>query len=671
MDDFYTEFLDEINYGINNPEIAEDFGTAGFRQNFTRVFLDELQGLGTSVWDHSQQLFFKDKQNEMDGFSLIQNEDICQFSIFLSIPKIEDGFQNLNITPSEISKALDRLEKTTSNILSNKIHLDESTPQYLAFNEILKAKGKINKINFYIFTGGKAEKIHKIPYRKLSLFDIEYDIRSELWTLDKLKEIKDSDYLSEDIEIDFENDYGGSIECINAISENDEITAFVTTIRGELLADLYHEYNDRLLQKNVRCFLKVNNKVNKKVRETIRENPTYFFPYNNGICITINEADISESKDKNISLIKTVKDLQIVNGGQTTVSLYHSKYKDKVDISKTSVMAKIALIKNPEKSSELVENIARYANAQSAVPADAFSSSKPFHIGLENLSRSTLAPAKGEGQKTTIWWYDRLKGSYGNAAVRENKTRAQRKVWDAKHPRDQLFKMVDLARYVLTFNDDTSAALVSQSAQKVFTYFTIKGPFKMTTDPTPQQFKIIIAKKILYDFTRKLYMKSEFYVNSSAAYVTIYSLSKLKQIVGNIDFIEIWNEQIVPQKYHDIIIDLCYAAKIHLIDEFEGDLFTEYAKKEECWKKFKKKDIKLQSDPSKLVNKNLVVQEKEEAKERKQLERQDKNTKSGKPKNHGKRYDDTEIAELLDTAKIHFKARNSTVIKVAGPIEKD
>ena len=87
MDDFYTEFLDEINYGINNPEIAEDFGTAGFRQNFTRVFLDELQGLGTSVWDHSQQLFFKDK------LDVNHNVDVNAGSLFILPAKQENVYE--------------------------------------------------------------------------------------------------------------------------------------------------------------------------------------------------------------------------------------------------------------------------------------------------------------------------------------------------------------------------------------------------------------------------------------------------------------------------------------------------------------------------------------------------------------------------------------------------
>ena len=54
-----------------------------------------------------------------------------------------------------------------------------------------------------------------------------------------------------------------------------------------------------------------------------------FLAFNNGISAT---ADFIEL-DKSGGFIKSVKNLQIVNGGQTTASIYHTWKNDKVDLS--------------------------------------------------------------------------------------------------------------------------------------------------------------------------------------------------------------------------------------------------------------------------------------------------------------------------------------------------
>ena len=74
----------------------------------------------------------------------------------------------------------------------------------------------------------------------------------------------------------------------------------------------------------MRSFLTIKRKVNKEIRNTILYRPRMFFSYNNGIGATAEEATVEEGGDGGLRLVR-VKDLQIVNGGQTTVSLAHRR----------------------------------------------------------------------------------------------------------------------------------------------------------------------------------------------------------------------------------------------------------------------------------------------------------------------------------------------------------
>ena len=121
----------------------------------------------------------------------------------------------------------------------------------------------------------------------------------------------------------------------------------------------------RLLEKNVRSFLQFRG-VNKGIRETIRKEPEKFVAYNNGLTITATNGDISFESGQ--YKIKSLTDFQIVNGGQTTATIYFTQ-KDGFDISKVKVMAKINVAKEAtdEELEELISNISTYSNAQSRV----------------------------------------------------------------------------------------------------------------------------------------------------------------------------------------------------------------------------------------------------------------------------------------------------------------
>jgi len=70
-----------------------------------------------------------------------------------------------------------------------------------------------------------------------------------------------------------------------------------------------------------------------------------FLAFNNGIAATADELEIISSPDGQQEIV-WAKDFQIVNGGQTTASIYHTWKKDKVDIDKIYVQTKLTVVKN-------------------------------------------------------------------------------------------------------------------------------------------------------------------------------------------------------------------------------------------------------------------------------------------------------------------------------------
>ena len=85
---------------------------------------------------------------------------------------------------------------------------------------------------------------------------------------------------------------------------------------GTLLAKIYGLYGSKVLESNVRSYLQNRTKVNKKIKLTIEDEPEMFFAYNNGLTVTA-----SDIKIDNNHRITSMRNFQIVNGGQTTASI--------------------------------------------------------------------------------------------------------------------------------------------------------------------------------------------------------------------------------------------------------------------------------------------------------------------------------------------------------------
>lgn len=198
----------------------------------------------------------------------------------------------------------------------------------------------------------------------------------------------------------------------------------LTVIPGEALRFIYEKYGARLLEANVRSFLSVTGKVNKGIRDTICINPERFMAYNNGIVLVADEALIGKTSDGGPGIL-WLKGMQVVNGGQTTASIYFTKRKNpEVDLSRVRVPAKVIILRSDDPATEeaIISDISRYANTQNAVKQSDLSANKPFHIELEKLALNTYCP-----DGVSRWFYERAAGSYNTMIAREGTSPAQQK----------------------------------------------------------------------------------------------------------------------------------------------------------------------------------------------------------------------------------------------------
>src|SRR5262249_49735317 len=142
-----------------------------------------------------------------------------------------------------------------------------------------------------------------------------------------------------------------------------------TAIPGESLRFVYDKYGARLLEANVRSFLSATGKVNKGIRDTLKDEPDRFMAYNNGIVIVADELRLGKSSDCVPGLLGQ-KGMQIVNGVQTTASIYFTKKKDpELNLLNVRVPAKIIVLhsKDPLIEERLISAISKYANSQNSV----------------------------------------------------------------------------------------------------------------------------------------------------------------------------------------------------------------------------------------------------------------------------------------------------------------
>ena len=578
--EFYHDYMQGIYASSGN-----DFTEEKFTEEMCNFLVDN------AVIENYDSVFFKkDRQGRIDAWYL--NVERKELSIFVC--DFSPSQELRSLTQSDIEQHFKRAERFFLKAKTDKFYqdLEESLPVYNVARDIYQNRHQISKIKVYLLSNGKiSDRFKGVSDKKIEDFDVVYDV----WDISRRARIAQSGKDKEDIVIDFTSFVAGGIPCLQAFTGSSSCKSYLLAMPGEMLAEIYEKYGERLLEQNVRTFLQFRGGVNKAIRNTLKNVPEMFFAYNNGLTVTAEDVIFSENK------MITAKNLQIVNGGQTTASIFMAKLQDKnnINLENVYVPVKLSVIES-EEVDNVVPIISQCANTQNKVSAADFFSNHPFHKRMEDFSRRVLAPSPDGSLIETHWFYERARGQYNNKQAKM--TTSEKNKFLKQNPKQQMFTKTDLAKYENTFIQ--LPHFVSKGAQWNFGKFAEeicgkgeeqKGLWdKNQLQFNEMYFKQLVAKAILFIFLDKNIMKQHWYGGYKANIIT-YTLAKFSNMVASegyfIDFISIWKKQDISMAIKQQLLRLAEMINEVITDTDEN--VTQYCKKELCWKKIKPMDFKL------------------------------------------------------------------------------
>lgn len=588
IDKFYSYLQEEVAV----RQAASEEGDTQ-EQAFTRIAAEMLSEAGevesvTIAYDEKE--IGRKGQHKINGYAM--PDDYETIDLFISIYNSASTIQS--IPKASIDQAATRI----TNFFRKAVY-DDYQSEVAESSEIFEfahtlatyedLKTNLIRVNVCILTNGEYKgdipaittiNGHKLFYR---VIDINY-----------LYRISEQSRVPIEIDMTDENYAKYKIRCLAADIKNDDYAAYIAIIPGGFLADIYEQFGARLLEQNVRTFLQFGNgkSVNTGIRKTILESPHMFLAYNNGLAATADNIELSQD-----GYITKLSNLQIVNGGQTTASIYHTWKKDKADLSNIFVQAKISVVKRQEEYSNIVSDISRFSNTQNKVNSADFSSNNPRLLAIEKWSRFLLTPATEHSNIPSIWFFERTRGQYKNLSLKEGFTTSRKKAFELKYPKKQVFNKYELAKYVNTFEE-----IVEKKGTIVSPHMVVRGneknyaAFLNYTLPELRAinnvyFEDVIAKAILFKTADMLYgnKRSGNNIGEMKQVVVPYTLGLINHVVTQrgkqIDFYKIWKAQSVSDELSRFIYDLMVEVNAFIIKHCTGSHYIEWAKKEECWRK--------------------------------------------------------------------------------------
>lgn len=571
LNSFCEGLLQEVLAGASDAE------EGGFKvDQFTRMVADYLVEAGEV--EDVNVCFYKSRGMQLNGYNINQDEDCLD--IFVSV--FNQQMPPITVTKAQCEAAFRQAETCLRKGLTG-FHttLEESSESYDAFQRIHELKDNLVSCRIFLLTDGI---VNQDAFHPEEGGDISVTLH--VWDAARLYRLASSGRKYEPIEINFPEEFGQNIPCLSLADPKSDYKGYLAVIPGEILAGIYEKYGPRLLERNVRSFLQARGNVNKGIRKTILEEPHRFFAYNNGVSATADDIEFNEESGYSISKIRN---LQIVNGGQTTASLYYTARKDKADLRGIFVQAKISVI--PEEHLEhIVPLISRFANSQNKVNDADFYANDPFHVEIEGLSRTVWAPAVDGSGRQSKWFYERARGQYLDAKAREG-TPARKRQFDAMFPTRQKFTKTDLAKYENTWMQ--LPHIVSLGAQKNFNDFAIRLKERGRVDVDARYFEHLIAKAIIFSKADRIVRGQNF--GGYKANIVTYTIAWISNHTSQrIDLDKIWKNQDISVALHNTIREVSMAVHRVIVSPPNGKNVTEWCKRKECWEKIK--DLKISLD---------------------------------------------------------------------------
>lgn len=643
IEDYRKILHEDINVAcsLNSSDETEEF------LNYATGILMNGEEFDDFVEAHCDGLTRRNGQYAIDGYSMDEADGSC--CIFIADyhgPSAED-----TVIAKNVQNAFKKIRFFVEESIKTELfrEIENSSAMELS-RDLYFASDKITKYRFYLLTDAYNRQIAKtLKDETINNRIVELNV----WDIERLYDLVCSQSQKESVEISF-NDFGiDGIPCVKAVehrnivadidispvyNKDEETTpeniitysSYLAVVPGEVLNQLYLDYGAKLLEGNVRSFLSAKGKVNKGIKATIKNYPEMFFAYNNGIAATATEIEVKNTS--NGPVITYIKDLQIVNGGQTTASIANTlltaQKGDNVDLSKVAVPMKLSVLEH-SMAEKIIPKISEYSNSQNKVDASDFFSNHPFHIRMEEYSRKTPVPSKGGNQFQQYWFYERARGQYNQGKMKIAGKSYELKKYTDRYPEDKVITMLELAKYMELYN--CRPDIVSKGKQKTLLHFAEE--IKSTWEKSDAQynefyFKRMVAIAIIYKKTDEIIKQSQWYKDNRSykANVIAYTMSIIFNHVRTkfrkyeIDFKRIWNEQDIYEELEEQITVLQNEVHNFITGPRPTENVTEWCKKELCWTYATDKVWTINNDfLATLVSKDDVETEKKEQKHAQQI----------------------------------------------------
>jgi len=459
--------------------------------------------------------------------------------------------------------------------------MEESSHAYRLAMQFRQYMSRIARIRVLVLTNAHLKTRRKvIEARVLGNLPIQINVLD----IERYERISRSG--ADPVEVEFKEDFEGSVPCLPASMGGTGFSSYLFAMHAPVLANVFAAYGNRLLEQNIRTYLQAKTSVNSGILKTIQENPSMFFAYNNGITGTASSVVTERLPDGTLG-IASIRDFQIVNGGQTTASILYARDAMKCDLEEVYVQVKLSVV-GEERLGEVVPKISEYANTQNKVSLADLASNSPVQMRIERLSKEVSTPLRAGELHSTRWFYERTRGQHKNLFA--YKSAAARRRLETEYPKSQRIVKTDLAKYELAF--DGRPHHVSEGEQKCFQRYvsSVLAGCGGGLELNDFWFKCAVSKAIIFRSLDGEIGRSQWYKDARAlkAQTVAYTVAAVAQAfrIGGmqIDLMRIWRDQAVPKQLMDWMLGK--AANIHKILNSPPGMVknpSEFAKKEFCW----------------------------------------------------------------------------------------
>lgn len=575
-----NEFFDDLMNGVRaRAEVDRDYTQSAFLSEMGERLVDaeEIDGLTPVLFTGTGQ---RGRRLAVTAYDL----DDPDGSVALAVLDFDDATTPGTLGESEARRLYTTLQKYVEEAVDGTFQTDreESSPE-VQLAEILRRRGRtITRYRLYLLSNRVLSRRAK-DFTSSSIGDtpVEYHV----WDIERLHRLHESNSGREALRIDLREWAPAGVPALRVSDGHSTTETYLCALPARLLADLYGRYGSRLLEGNVRSYLSARGNVNKGIKTTVLSEPDLFIAYNNGITATATGVTVDNAGTAIVGL----DDLQIVNGGQTTASLFFvaREQRDASQLDDVAVQAKVVVV-TPDTARELVPNISRRANSQNKVSEADFFSNSPFHVRMEELSRRILTPARPGVSFQTKWFYERTRGQYLNE--KSKLSSREEKQFAAEYPRTQVITKTDAAKYAVSWAQRPH--LVSRGAQKNFVEFAKDVAARW--EATPEEFndtyfRQLVGQAILYNDIRATVAKADWYESGYLANIVTYTVAKLAAAVAatgseEFDWGMVWQRQGISDATQEFALHIAFEVRNVLTDDHRPVVnVTEWAKRDACW----------------------------------------------------------------------------------------